>query len=122
MKNFWKEKVISIGIAILLVFFIGFAIDTFLERGSDRELYNMSIFLIAGITGIGCIVGGSFLKIENVGSGLIGGGILTVIYGIIRYWGDAENILRVIIIGIALGVLIWIGFKKHKDNDKKKKK
>ena len=60
------------------------------------------------------------LASESVGAGVLGGGVLIVIYGTIRYWGDMSKYLRIIILGIVLFILIWIGYKKIEDNIKKK--
>tara|TARA_Y100000310_G_C20047251_1_gene518878 strand:- start:150 stop:533 length:384 start_codon:yes stop_codon:yes gene_type:complete len=108
----WREKILTISIAIIFVLFIGYSIHTFLGGDKYREDYNINLFIVASISGIIGIVIGAFIKVEGVGAGLIGGGILSVLYGVIRYWEYAENIIRVIILGVVLGVLIWIGFKK----------
>ena len=107
-----REKILTISIAIIFVLFIGYSIHTFLGGDKYREDYNINLFIVASISGIIGIVIGAFIKVEGVGAGLIGGGILSVLYGVIRYWEYAENIIRVIILGVVLGVLIWIGFKK----------
>lgn len=112
MLQGWKEKILTFSIAIIFVLFIGYSIDTFLQGDKYNEQYAMYLFIIAGISGIMGIILGFFIRIESVGIGLIGGGILSILYGIIRYWDYAENALRVIVLGLALGVLVWIGFKK----------
>ena len=58
------------------------------------------------------LIGGVVLKLESVSTGIMGGGALIIIYGILRYWGDASDALRFIILGIVLAVLVWIGYKK----------
>src|SRR3989338_10033072 len=96
----WKERLIAIGIAILFLLFNIYAIKTFLEVDSQRdqfdidkfffdrngERYAMYFFIVAGISGILAIVIGAYIEVESVGSGLIGGGILLLVYGSIRYW------------------------------------
>lgn len=168
MKNI-KEKLLSIAIAIVLVFFIAYGINTFYknpryddfcqdkfpvkqniteqecinlggkwtqtvipriegqpvqegycdptytcnqEFQDSRENYNKIVFIISGILGLICvIIGGIILKLESVSTGIMGGGILTIIYGTIRYWGHLEDIGRFLILGIILVVLILIGYK-----------
>ena len=168
MKNI-KEKLLSIAIAIVLVFFIAYGINTFypqpdyddyceefppksnlteqecLDIGGkwtetiaptlegrepvqegmcdphytcrqqfedSREAYNKIVFIISGILGLICvIIGGILLKLESVSSGIMGGGILTIIYGTLRYWGHLEDIGRFLILGIILAVLIFIGYR-----------
>jgi hypothetical protein len=83
------------------------------EWEEARGAYNKNVFIIATIAGlIAVFLGGVVLKLESVSSGIMGGGVLSVIYGIIRYWSDAPDILRFIILGVILAVLIWIGYKK----------
>ena len=79
-----------------------------------REIYNRNVFIIATVIGIIALVAGIVLKITSVSSGLMGGGILLIIYGIIRYWSGLENYGRFTVMGIALTVLIWLGYKKLK--------
>lgn len=79
--------------------------------------YTRNIFIAATILGlIAIILGGLILKVESVSSGMMGGGVLSMIYGIIRFWTNASNYLRVIILGLALVVLIWMGYKKLNPN------
>jgi uncharacterized membrane protein YkgB len=85
------------------------------EFRSENEIYNRNVFIVAVILGlISVILGGIILKLESVSSGIMGGGVLTIIYGTVRYWGDLADVGRFIILGIVLGVLIWIGYKKFR--------
>jgi hypothetical protein len=80
---------------------------------ATTAVYDRNVFVICLILGLSAIiVGGIFLGVESVGSGLMGGGVLTVIYGTIRYWGHAPDVLRFTILGIVLLVLVWMGYKK----------
>jgi hypothetical protein len=79
-----------------------------------NEVYNRNVFIIATVIGIIALIAGIVLKITSVSSGLMGGGILLVIYGIMRYWSGLENYGRFTVMGIALVVLIWLGYKKLK--------
>ncbi len=170
MKNI-KQKILSIAIAIVLVMFIAYGINTFFkspnyedfckditysqniteqqctagggkwnpniydkmaptaaptvptgycdqtftcnnEFTTANEKYNRLVFIISGILGLLCvIIGGVALKMESVSAGIMGGGILTIIYGTLRYWGNLEDIGRFIVLGIILAVLIFIGYK-----------
>ena len=78
------------------------------------EKHNRNVFIIAVIFGIIALITGIVLKITSVSSGLMGGGILTIIYGIIRYWSGLQNYGRFTVMAIALVVLIWLGYKKLK--------
>ncbi|MFH1590813.1 MAG: hypothetical protein ABIC95_02705 [archaeon] len=86
-----------------------------------RELYNRNVFFISIIIGlIVLIIGWVAIKLESVGSGLMGGGTITVIYGTIRYWGDLSDVFRFLILGLALGVLIYLGYRRLTPPSKKK--
>lgn len=85
------------------------------QEGRDAlEKYNRNVFIIATIFGITALITGIVLKIASISSGLMGGGILLIIYGIIRYWSGLENYGRFTVMGIALAVLVWLGYKKLK--------
>ena len=78
------------------------------------EKYNRNVFIIATVIGIIALIVGIILKLTSVSSGLMGGGILLIIYGLIRYWSGLQNYGRFIVMAIALAVLIWLGYKKLK--------
>ncbi len=79
----------------------------------DREAYDKNVFILTLVLGLGAIVaGGVFLGVEAVGAGVMGGGVLTVIYGTLRYWEHAPDVLRFVILGIVFATLIWIGYTK----------
>ncbi len=81
--------------------------------------YNRNVFIIATVIGLIALFIGVSLKLGSVSAGLMGGGVLTIIYGVIRYWGDAEDWLRFVILGVALAALIWIGYKKLNPSEPK---
>ena len=170
MTSNFKKTILSLSIAIIFVFFIGYGIETFYESPDYnskcnpdkminknikdessclkldgtwkmepvpkytnqtgycdfyskcdsewdliKEKYNENVFIITFIIGIvGLIIGSYFIKIESVGSGIMGGGTLTIIYGTLRYWSELNDFMRFIILGIVLIILIWIGYKKLK--------
>jgi len=162
-----KQTILAVAIAIILVLFVGFGIDTIydspdytdycnetirpmkldqnqvdcIDQGGEwiqnqensycdfsekyreceeeynqvKEPYERNVFIIALIIGlVAVIVGGLILSVESVGSGIMGGGVLILIYGTLRYWGELSKYLRVVVLGIVLAILIWIGYKKFK--------
>lgn len=84
------------------------------EFNDVREVYNRNVFIIATGIGIIALIVGFALNLASVSSGIMGGGILTIIYGTIRYWSDLPDYGRFIILGITLVILIWLGYKKIK--------
>ncbi len=76
-----------------------------------RNIYFRNVFIISGIVGIIVIVIGAALSLTSVSAGLFGGGVLTIIYGTMNYWSELADWARFIILGIALAVLIYLGYK-----------
>jgi len=82
------------------------------DYDAARDVYNRNVFFVSVIIGIITLVIAALLSLESVSAGLMGGSVLLIIYGTIRYWGDMSNILRTILLGVALAILIWLGYKK----------
>lgn len=81
------------------------------EFRNSLNVYNRNVFIITGIIGILVIIIGAVLQITSVSAGLFGGGVLTIIYGTTNYWSELGDLARFIILGIALAVLIYLGYK-----------
>lgn len=80
------------------------------------KVYNRNVFVVFIIAGILLLIGSVFLQgVEAVSLGLSFGGVLALIIGSTRYWSDMDDILRVILLGIALAGLIFVAYKKFKD-------
>ena len=71
-----------------------------------HSVYNRNVFGILIVLGIAILVAGVFISIEALSLGLVWGGILALIIASIRYWSDASNWMRVVILVIALIALI----------------
>jgi hypothetical protein len=82
------------------------------EFDNARELYNRNVFIVATGIGILVLIIGFALKMASVSAGLMSGGVLTLLYGVMRYWTDLPDYGRFIILGITLGILIWLGYKR----------
>ncbi len=85
------------------------------QYDNAREKYDSNVFIISIIAGGIALLAGVILGVEAVGSGLMFGGVLTILFGVIRNWGHLGNIAKFIILGIVLAALIFIGYKKLKD-------
>jgi len=79
--------------------------------------YNKNIFFISAIVAIIAILVGLYLpkRVDAIASGFIFGGILVLLQGTVRVFGDLGKWSRVIVLAIELILLIWIGYKKVKD-------
>lgn len=86
------------------------------EFNTAFSQYNRNVFVVFIIAGILLLAGSVFLTgAETVSLALSFGGVLALIIGSMRYWSDMNEIVRVIILGVALAVLIWVAWKKFRD-------
>ncbi|MEI6058575.1 MAG: hypothetical protein WCP89_02280 [archaeon] len=79
-----------------------------------NEVHNRNVFFITLPIGIITIIVALILAIESVSVGFMAGGVFLIVYGTIRYWGALSDVWRTIMLGFALAVLVWIGYKKLK--------
>jgi len=85
-----------------------------------NKAYNGIVFTVALIIGILAMIVAIILKNDTVSPGILGGGFLTILYGTIRDWNNLGDYLRLALLGVALVILIWIGYKKiSADNEDK---
>ncbi|MDO8628160.1 MAG: hypothetical protein Q7R56_00200 [Nanoarchaeota archaeon] len=83
------------------------------EYDSANKVYSRNLFFMTAIIGIIAILAGLiFITLDAVASGFMFGGIFLIIYGTIRVFGDLSRIMRVIVLGIELILLVYIGIKK----------
>ncbi len=84
------------------------------EFQAANEVHNRNVFFITLPLGILTIIIAIILSIESVSAGFMAGGVLLAVYGTIRYWGALSDVWRTLMLGIALTILVWIGYKKLK--------
>lgn len=87
------------------------------EFNAANAKYNKNIFYISAIIGIIAIIAGLYLPktLDAISSGFMFGGILIITQGTFRVFGDLNKVSRVIVLGIELIILVWIGYKKVKE-------
>lgn len=86
------------------------------EYQDARENYARNVFVTLIVLGALSIAAGYALRISPaVSAGLSYGGVLTFIIAAARYWDAAGDIVRLVIVGVALLALIAIGVKKFKE-------
>ncbi len=82
-----------------------------------QKVYDRNVFITLVLLGALCVLIGNFLKKNMlIGIALSLAGILSFIIASMRYWSSADNLIKVIILGIALVILVWVAVKKFKDN------
>ncbi len=85
-----------------------------------RENYAKKIFLIAMPLSILIIIlGAFFIPVNSVGTGLMLGGVGTILFGTGSYWGHASNPLKFFLSLLGLLILIWLGYRIEKRSKKK---
>ena len=86
------------------------------EFESANKTYQRNVFIILVVLGaISVTVGNFFAGNQVITGGLSLAGLLSFLVASVRYWGSADNWVRVIILAIALGILFWIAMKKFRD-------
>jgi len=84
------------------------------QKASDT--YSRNIFVVLVVLGAIVVALGNFLTMNSViASGLSLAGVLSFIIASMRYWGSANDGIRVLILAIALGLLFWVAIKKFKN-------
>ncbi|MBI4120500.1 MAG: hypothetical protein HY454_03470 [Parcubacteria group bacterium] len=78
-----------------------------------RNVYNRNVFVVLVVAGLAALALGFLVfNVPAVSHGFLGGGLVSLIIGTIRYWSDMDDYLRFVILGIALVVLVWLGYRK----------
>ena len=86
------------------------------EYDKASKVYERNIFVILVVLGIALVAGSfalAFNWILSVSASMAG--ILSIIIASIRYWSEANNWLRVIILFAALCALVYFAVRKFKD-------
>lgn len=86
------------------------------EFNQAQKVYQRNVFIMLVVFGILSLVLGAFIPNEIITLGLSWGGVLSLIIASMRYWSTADNVVKVIILAIALGALIWLAIKKFGNN------
>ena len=87
--------------------------ETCQARFSDvSQKRNSNVFVILVVAGVAAILAGMVVKAEAVANGFLIGGILSLIIAAIRNWGQLQDVFKLIILGVVLALLIWVGYKK----------
>lgn len=86
------------------------------EFQGASDTHSRNVFVVLVVLGALAVLAGNFFSRNMViSNGLALGGVLSFVIASIRYWGAANDLIRVIILAIALGILFWIAWKKFND-------
>ena len=80
------------------------------QTASDN--YDRNVFVTLVVLGVITLGVSSFIPNIAVSQGLSLGGTLSFIIASMRYWGSANDLIKVFILGVALAALIYLAIKK----------
>lgn len=83
-----------------------------LDYEKAEEIYSKNMFIISLIVGVIFIaISALLIQIASVSGGLMLGSLFFIVYGTARYWRFMNDWLRFILLGIALLILIYLGYR-----------
>ena len=77
-----------------------------------EKTFQQHLFIVAVPIGIAAIIIGALASIQAIGTGLMFGGIFTVMDGYCWYWSELQDWMRFLSLLAAFVVLIFIGYRK----------
>lgn len=83
-----------------------------LNYDNARKIYEKKVFITLIVLGILSLISAGFLTISILSVSFAWGGVLSLIIASMRYWSQADNLAKVVILALALGILIWLAVKK----------
>jgi hypothetical protein len=76
-----------------------------------NENYSKNMFILSLIVGVLIIIGSAvFIDLATVSGGLMFGSLMFLIYGTGSYWRYMNDWTRFFVLGVALGILIYVGY------------
>lgn len=82
------------------------------EYNEQVKSYEKNVFITLVVLGVLVLIAGAFVHIGILALSFSWGGVLSIVIASMRYWSNADNLLKVIILGVALITLIWLAVKK----------
>jgi hypothetical protein len=79
-----------------------------------EEQHDRIVFIVALILGVLAVIAGVMVQHETISVGVLIGGVFLILYGSLRYWQHAGNVVKFILLGVALAVLVYLAYKKLK--------
>lgn len=77
-----------------------------------RKRFERHLFFVAVPVGIATIVIGSMSPVQAIGTGLMFGGIFSLIDGYCWYWSALQDWMRFLSLLVAFVILLFIGYRK----------
>jgi hypothetical protein len=93
-------------------------------KSTARYAYYRNSFYILIFIGLLAIIGGILIsRLDSIGSGFIGGGVMVVLWSLAytaNYWLTLNKYVRLLALGVVLAVLIYLGYKRIEEKIKNK--
>jgi hypothetical protein len=87
------------------------------EFDKAQNSYDRNVFITLVILGALCVALGSFFGGNVVlANSMSMAGVLSFVIASMRYWRSADDLIKVIILAIALGILVWVAMRKFKNS------
>ncbi len=83
-----------------------------IQFNEAQKAYSRNVFIVLVVLGVISIVIGALLANAILSLAFAWGGVLSLIIASVRYWSDANNIVKVLVLAAALAALIWVAVKK----------
>jgi len=77
-----------------------------------QKHYDRTVFIVLVILGALSLIVGMVFENTVLSLSFSWGGVLSLVIASMRYWSDANNLLKVVILAVALGGLIYTAIKK----------
>lgn len=86
------------------------------EFEKATSIFSRNVFIVFVVAGLVLLVGSLFVPGSSlIASALSLAGILSLIIGAMTYWSDMNDILRLIVLGVALVTVLYFAWKKFED-------
>lgn len=89
------------------------------QQRSRQETYNAAakdfartLVTVSTPLGIAAILIGAYLTIHAIGTGLIFGGIFSVVWGYFGYWQYLEDWVRFVSLLAGFAILVFVGYRR----------
>ncbi len=83
-----------------------------IEFTAAQKTYSRTVFIILVVLGVISLGLAAVFTNAILSLAFSWGGVLSIVIASMRYWSDADNLFKVIILAMALGALIWLAMKK----------
>ncbi len=86
------------------------------EFTDANDAYQRNVFITLVVLGVVTLLGALIFKTNTVLSiALAWGGVLSLVIASIRYWSSADNLIKVVMLAVALIALIGVAVQKFRD-------